>query len=98
MPRCQVSSFLLTDVSFLFPCKENSDFCWCPDTLTDLYLNLSLAYAQIYLGSAVILRCFEFVLHDVVKERDLDVVRDCFVGLASPESRGIRFRVLRKRE
>lgn len=46
----------------------------------------------------MVLRRFDFELHDVVKERDIDVVRDCFVGLASPESRGIRFRVLGKRD
>ncbi|KAL4863046.1 hypothetical protein BDV12DRAFT_189958 [Aspergillus spectabilis] len=60
-------------------------------------LGVNLAYAQIYLGSAVLLRRFDFKLHEVVKERDVDVVRDCFVGLASPESRGIRFKVVGKR-
>ncbi|PGH14041.1 hypothetical protein AJ79_03311 [Helicocarpus griseus UAMH5409] len=60
-------------------------------------LGSNLAYAQIYLASAVMLRRFNFELYDVVKERDIDVVRDCFVGMARPDTRGVRFKVLSKR-
>lgn len=51
-----------------------------------------------YLGLGVILRRFDFQLFDVVKERDVDTVRDCFVGLESPKSKGVRLRVMNKRE
>lgn len=51
------------------------------------------------LATAALLRRFEFELdHDVVRERDVDVVRDCVVGLATPQSKGIRFKVIRKRD
>ncbi|KAL4759178.1 cytochrome P450 [Aspergillus foveolatus] len=61
-------------------------------------LGVNLANAQMYLGLGVILRRFDFQLFDVVKERDVDTVRDCFVGLESPESKGVRLRVMNKRE
>jgi hypothetical protein len=57
----------------------------------------SLANAEIYLASAFLLRRFNFELYDVVKERDVDVVRDCFVGLTRPDTKGVRFKVLNKR-
>ncbi|KAL4968152.1 cytochrome P450 [Aspergillus stella-maris] len=60
-------------------------------------LGVNLAYAQMYLGMGVILRRFNLELYNVVKERDVDTVRDCFVGLESPESKGVRFKVLGKR-
>ncbi|KAL6231639.1 hypothetical protein BDW75DRAFT_247784 [Aspergillus navahoensis] len=61
-------------------------------------LGVNLANAQMYLGIGVILRRFDFELHDVVEERDVRTVRDCFVGLESPQSKGIRFKVVGKRE
>ena len=57
----------------------------------------SLAYAEIYLGLAAMLRRFNFALVDTVRERDIDTVRDCFVGKASPQSKGVRVKVLAKR-
>lgn len=36
-------------------------------------------------------------MYDVVYERDIEVVRDCFVGLASPESKGVRFKIMSRR-
>ncbi|KAL3449662.1 cytochrome P450 [Aspergillus insuetus] len=61
-------------------------------------LGVNLANAQMYLGMGVILRRFNFELFDVVEERDVRTVRDCFVGLESPQSKGIRFKVVDKRE
>ena len=60
-------------------------------------LGVNLAYAEIYLTIAAVLRRFEFALHDTVRERDVDVVRDCFVGMATKESKGIRVQVLGER-
>lgn len=38
-------------------------------------------------------RGFDFELVDVVRERDVDVVRDCIVGFPSTESKGVRVKV-----
>jgi hypothetical protein len=52
-----------------------------------------------HLATAALLRRFELVLDDdVVRERDVDVVRDCVVGLPTPQSKGIRFKVLGRRQ
>ena len=58
----------------------------------------NLAYAEIYLGLAAVLRRFEFELGDVVRERDVDTVRDCFVGMPSPQSKGVRVRIVKERK
>lgn len=58
----------------------------------------SLAYVQLHLATACVLRRFELELDDdVVRARDVDIVRDCGIGLPPPESKGIRFKVVRKR-
>jgi len=54
----------------------------------------NLAWAEMYATLAVIVRRFEMILHDVVKERDVDIVRDAFVPLAKGESRGICIKVV----
>ena len=42
-----------------------------------------------HLATACVLRRFELELDDdVVRERDVDVVRDCVIGLPPPESKG----------
>ncbi|KAL3473256.1 cytochrome P450 [Aspergillus californicus] len=61
-------------------------------------LGVNLANAQMYMGMGVILRRFNFELHEVVKERDVDTVRDCFVGLEAPDSKGVRMKVVGRRE
>lgn len=50
----------------------------------------SLAYAELYTAIATIFRRFDFELLDVVRERDIDPMRDCFVGEPSLESPGVR--------
>lgn len=49
-------------------------------------LGLNLAYAEMYIGLANVIRIFDMILEDVVRERDVDVVRDCIVGLPPKES------------
>jgi hypothetical protein len=44
-----------------------------------------------------VFRRFEKRLYDVVWERDVDTVRDAFVGMPSPESKGVRLKILGKR-
>jgi hypothetical protein len=49
-----------------------------------------------YLALANVMRRFEMVLDDVVRERDVDIVRDCIVGLPSKGSKGVTVRILRE--
>ena len=58
----------------------------------------SLAYAEIYLGVAAMLRRFDLELVDTVRQRDVDTVRDHFVGMPSPQSKGVRVKILRRRD
>ncbi|KIW19962.1 hypothetical protein PV08_00537 [Exophiala spinifera] len=60
-------------------------------------LGMNLAYAEIYLGTAAMVRRFNLELYDTVRERDVDTVRDCFVGMAVPGSKGVQLRVVGKR-
>ncbi|PMD50091.1 cytochrome P450 [Hyaloscypha bicolor E] len=59
-------------------------------------LGLNLAYAEMYLALANVMRRFEMVLDDVVRERDVDIVRDCIIGLPSKGSKGVTVRILRE--
>ncbi|TAQ88584.1 hypothetical protein B7494_g3093 [Chlorociboria aeruginascens] len=52
---------------------------------------MDLAYTEIHMALVVLFRRFEFELFDTVKERDIDVVRDCFMGEATPNSLGREF-------
>jgi hypothetical protein len=38
---------------------------------------------------------FDMRLHDTVRERDVDVKRDCIIGLPSAEGQGIRVRIIK---
>jgi hypothetical protein len=58
----------------------------------------SLAYAELYLVSAHIIRRFDMRLHDVIRDRDVDTVRDAFIGLPSMESKGVRVQIVHKRK
>ncbi|KAJ5107841.1 cytochrome P450 [Penicillium angulare] len=50
----------------------------------------SFALAEIYICLAHLVRELDLDLYDTVKERDFDIVRDCFVGEVSPASKGVR--------
>ncbi|KAI4215334.1 MAG: hypothetical protein LQ351_002234 [Letrouitia transgressa] len=52
-------------------------------------LGKNLAWAQLYLFTAMVFRRFDFELHNVVKQRDFVVSRDTVVGSASTESHGV---------
>lgn len=58
----------------------------------------SLAYAELYLVSAHIIRRFDMRLYNVIRERDVDTVRDAFIGLPSTESKGVRIEIIQKRK
>ena len=56
-------------------------------------LGLNIAYSEMYLGVAALVSRFDMELYDFDQKRDLDIVRDTFVGLPSKESRGVRVKV-----
>ncbi|KAL9634621.1 MAG: hypothetical protein Q9164_003980 [Protoblastenia rupestris] len=53
-------------------------------------IGINLAYAQLYIVLARVLRMFELDLYDVVYERDVQAVRDCFIGEPMIGSPGVR--------
>ena len=55
----------------------------------------SLALAELYIVIACLFRRFDLELVDTIRSRDVDAVRDCFIGEPSPESLGVRVRVLK---
>lgn len=62
-------------------------------------LGINVAYSEMYLGVAALVSRFDMELYDFDRKRDLEIVRDTFVGLPSKESRGVRVKVRdRKRE
>ena len=56
-------------------------------------LGINLAQSEMYLGVAAMVSRFDMDLYDFDQARDLDIVRDCFIGLPSKESRGVRAKV-----
>jgi cytochrome P450 len=56
-------------------------------------LGINVAYSEMYLGIAALVSQFDMELYDFDQQRDLDIVRDCFVGLPSKESKGVRVKV-----
>ena len=55
----------------------------------------SFAYAELYLVLATVFRRFELKLFETTREKDIAYTRDCFIGKASVESKGVRMRILR---
>jgi hypothetical protein len=51
--------------------------------------------AELYLILATVFRRLDLELHDTVRERDIDVARDNFLGEPSLESKGVRVRLAR---
>lgn len=60
-----------------------------PNRNTDLY---SLAYAELYLTVAILVRRFDFELY-MTERKDVDIARDCFVGQSEIGSKGVRVSV-----
>ncbi|MCJ1395080.1 hypothetical protein MMC18_007961 [Xylographa bjoerkii] len=61
-------------------------------------IGISFAYAELYLVVAMIFRRFELALYETSREKDLVYTRDCFIGKASVESKGIRVKIVRELE
>ncbi|KAI0204166.1 cytochrome P450 [Astrocystis sublimbata] len=55
-------------------------------------LGMNLAMAEMYIVIACMFRRVDFDLHDTIKERDIDTVRDCFIAEVSPETKGVRIK------
>ncbi|KAL8963661.1 MAG: hypothetical protein Q9193_000105 [Seirophora villosa] len=53
-------------------------------------VGLNFALAELYIVIACLFRRFDLELHDTIRERDIDTVRDCFIGEPSPRSLGVR--------
>ena len=56
----------------------------------------SLAWAEMYILVANMFGRFDFELYDMDYDRDLKHTRDCFIGVPSKASRGLRVKVLRE--
>lgn len=54
----------------------------------------SFAYDEMHMLTAVIATRFDFELYETTWERDLNYVRDCFVGAVDASSKGIRIKVV----
>jgi hypothetical protein len=64
------------------------------------FLNLltgtaSLARAEMMYCLGKLVRRFECQLYDVVRERDIDVDRDCFLGEPRKDTNGVRLLVMK---
>jgi cytochrome P450 len=56
-------------------------------------IGLNLAMAELYLVLGSMFRRFDIDLYHMTRERDIDVVRDCFVGEPCRDSVGVRVKV-----
>jgi hypothetical protein len=56
---------------------------------------ISLALAELYIATACLFRRFDLELYDTTRERDIEIVRDCFIGEVSPRSKGVRVKLAR---
>jgi len=61
-------------------------------------IGLNLALCEGYLTYATLFRRFDLELYDTNEERDIEVVRDGFVGEPVKESPGVRVKVTAVRE
>ncbi|PQE05656.1 cytochrome P450 protein [Rutstroemia sp. NJR-2017a BBW] len=64
---------------------------------TRMCQGMRFAYTELYLVLTTLLRRYEFQLHDTFRERDIESVRDCFIGEPHPESFGVRVKMVGKR-
>ncbi|KAI1171810.1 benzoate 4-monooxygenase cytochrome P450 [Nemania sp. FL0916] len=56
-------------------------------------IGINLAYAEIYLTLAHLLRRFDMEPYQTLKQRDVETTHDCFIGTPHLESPGIRVRI-----
>lgn len=56
-------------------------------------LGINIAYSELYLLAAALVVRFDMELYDFDRKRDLETIRDCFIGMPSRDSRGLRAKV-----
>ena len=98
MHRCQVSpwphpnyplhSYGFLHVQSLYYSADRREY------ETQLTLDGSLAYANIYHVLAALFRRFDLELVDTIRERDVDMARDVFASKPRRESKGVCVRVV----
>ena len=54
----------------------------------------SFAMSELQITIATLVRRFQFELVDTIRERDVDIVRDCFLSEARPGTRGVKVKVV----
>ncbi|KAI0410652.1 putative flavonoid 3-hydroxylase [Xylaria grammica] len=75
------------------PNREKMNHAFVPFSRGNrMCMGVNLAWAELYVAFAVLLRGDRFQLHETVRERDVDVARDCFIGAVSADSKGIRIK------
>lgn len=47
---------------------------------------------------SAVFRRFELELVDTIYERDVKIVRDCFIGETDPKTQGVKIRVIKERK
>ncbi|KAL8729123.1 MAG: hypothetical protein Q9166_004954 [cf. Caloplaca sp. 2 TL-2023] len=58
-------------------------------------VGINFAMAELYIFIACLFQRFELELYDTNRERDIDTVRDFFIGETSPESPGVRVKIVK---
>ncbi|KAK1856234.1 cytochrome P450 [Colletotrichum chrysophilum] len=61
-------------------------------------IGMNLAWAEMYIALAKLFRRFDLELYGVVRERDIDHHRDCFLGEPRDDTKGVRVKILGLRE
>lgn len=50
----------------------------------------SFAMAELYLALAYLIRTLDLELYETTREKDIDIIRDCFIGEVAASSKGVR--------
>jgi cytochrome P450 len=61
-------------------------------------LGYNFATTMMLMTMAAVVRRFELELVDTTYERDVKIVRDCFIGEVQPDTKGVRVRIVRERD
>jgi cytochrome P450 len=61
-------------------------------------IGMNLGYAEMYIVLASVFRRLNLQLHETYQERDIDIVRDCFIGEVSPQTQGVRVKYAAARD
>ncbi|KAH8692038.1 cytochrome protein [Talaromyces proteolyticus] len=77
-----------------FDASDRANRCFVPfGKGARMCLGMDFAYTQIFMTIATFLRTFDLELYETYRARDIDQERDCFVGMPSENSPGVRVKV-----